>query len=959
LKLTRLTLLALLLALGCGGSSASTSSGATAGATRGSGADRSAVDPAPTEAPLPIDPDIRVGRLDNGLTYYIKQHHKPEQRAALWLAVNAGSVQENEDQRGLAHFVEHMAFNGTKRFAKMEIVNYLESIGMKFGADVNAYTSFDETVYMLQVPTDSKETVAKGLDILHEWSHAVTFDPDEVEKERGVVIEEWRLGRGASERIFDKQFPLMFKGSKYAERLPIGEKHILEDAPVAALTQFYADWYRPDLMAVVAVGDFDPDEIEAMIRERFGALPEPKSGARARAAIAVPTHAQTIVSVETDPEMTNTTVQIINKMPHRPELTKIDYRRLIAESLYHNMLNARFAEIRQTPSAPFMWAASSTGGWIRTTDQFSLWAQAKQGRVEEAIEVMLTEVERVDQHGFTESELKRAKAAVLRSYESSAIEHEKTNSTQFAAEIVRNFLEKEMMPGIAHELRIVKEVLPTYTLDELNGLAREWITEDNRVVLVSGPAKAKMPAEADVLAHVRSISGKQLEPYDDSAADQPLMARKPTSGSVKSTEIVDEIGVTIWTLSNGARVVFKPTDFQNDSITMTGFSPGGHSLVGNEDFQSARFASSIVAAGGVAEHSRVTLDKMMAGKIANVSTWIGELEEGVSGSASPDDLETMLQLLHLRFTAQRVDAEAFAAWKASQLEWVRNRDLNPESVFFDEMSSVASSKHERRLPLTTDMIERVSLEKAHAIYKDRFADAGDFTFVFVGNIDPATFQPLVETYIASLPATGRKEQWKDIGVVRPRGKKKVRVKRGTEPKSFVYLVMHGKQKWSWEAEDDLDMLSAVLRIRFREVLREDMGGVYGVFSGGQLARRPKQEFSFRAGFGCAPANAEALNKAIFDVIAEVKRSGASDEIVTKIKSMRRRSYETDSKENRWWLTGLARHYRYGTDPRKLLEIDLLVERVSSDRIKAAAKRYLKGKAIVDGMLLPVDGTPDK
>lgn len=948
LNLKRLSAFTFLLALGCGGSSNTTENNTTT----------TAVTTSVAEAPLPIDPDIRVGRLDNGLTFYIKQHHKPEQRASLRLAVNAGAVLEDEDQRGLAHFLEHMAFNGTKRFEKMKIVNYLESIGMKFGPDVNAYTSFDETVYMLQVPTD-KETLSMGLDILHEWSHAVTIDPAEVEKERGVVIEEWRLGRGASERIFDKQFPLMFKGSKYAERLPIGKKEILETAPPAALRRFYEQWYRPDLMAVVAVGDFDPDEMEAMIRERFGKLAKPKADAPQREAIEVPSHAETLVSVETDPEMGMTQVQIINKMPHRPEVTLSDYHRFIAESLYHGMLGARFDEIRQKPSSPFMFAWSSTGGWARSTDQFSLTAMVKEGRTQDAIETLLTEVERVNQHGFTESELQRAKAQTLRSYSNAVLEHEKTDASRFAAEIIRNFLQQEMMPGAAHELRIAEEALPTITLDQLNTMARGWTGEENRVVLVSGPAKAKMPSKAEVLAKVNSVTGSKVEPYRDVTTDKPLMAKKPTPGTVTKTETVAEIGTTVWTLSNGVRVIIKPTDFQNDSISVSGFSPGGHSLVADKDFQTARFASSIVNGGGVADHSQTVLRKMMAGKIVRLRTWINELEEGVGGSTSVADLETMLQLLHLRFTAPRKDEQAFAAWKASQLEWVRNRDLSPERVFFDEVGATASSKHLRHLPVTTANIETVDLALAHEIYKDRFSDAGDFSFVFVGNIDLATFKPLIETYLASLPTTGRKEKWKDVGVKRPKGKKKVRVTKGTEPKSFVYLLMQDKQKWTWQGEDDLDMLSGVLRIRLREVLREDMGGVYGVFSGGSFSRRPKQTFSFGAGFGCAPANAAKLTKAVFDVIAEVKKVGASEEIVTKLKEMRRRGYETDSKENRWWLNGLERHYRYGSDPRKLLDNAKLVERVSSAKIKSAAKRYLKGSNLIDSLLVPVAGTADQ
>tara|TARA_R110002096_G_scaffold361075_3_gene554150 strand:+ start:44846 stop:47713 length:2868 start_codon:yes stop_codon:yes gene_type:complete len=953
MKFAKASLFSLLLAFGCGGSSSSAPNESSSGLATPSIVTEDAL----TEAPLPIDPDIRVGTLENGLTYYIKQHHKPEQRASLRLVVNAGSVLEDEDQRGLAHFLEHMAFNGTKRFEKMAIVNYLESIGMSFGADVNAYTSFDETVYMLQVPTDSKETLTKGLDILHEWSHAISLDPVEVEKERGVVIEEWRLGRGAGERIFDKQFPLIFQGSKYAERLPIGQKEILETAPVAALQRFYEEWYRPDLMAVVAVGDFDPDEMEAMIKERFSTLKNPAGEARERTAIAVPTHAETLVSIETDPEMTRTSVQIINKMPHRPEVTKGDYRRHIAESLYHGMLNERFREIGQTPQSPFMFAASSTGGWARSTDQFSLWSMAKQGRVQDVIDVMVTEVERVNQHGFTAPELERAKADVLRSFERSVLEHEKTDSSQFASEIIRNFLEQEMMPGAAHELRIVQEALPTYTLDELNHMAREWTSKENRVVLVSGPAKAKMPNQEAVLAHVNAAAGKTIEPYKDVVVDGPLMDAKPTAGTITKTETVDAIGVTVWTLSNGARVVIKPTEFKNDSISMSGFSPGGHSLVSDADYSSARFASAIVADGGVGKHSKLALTKLLAGKVASVRVGIGELEESVNGRAAPADLETMLQLMHLRFTAPRKDINDFAAWKANQQEWVRNRKLNPESVFFDEVSAVSASNHKRYLPPTLEMLETVSQDKAFEIYKERFADAGDFTFIFVGNIDEAKFRPLIETYVASLPATGQGEKWKDIGVKRPKGVKKIRTKGGTEPKSFVFLTMHGDQKWSWEHEDDLDMLGEVLRIRLREVLREDMGGVYGVFSGGGLSRRPKQQYGFRIGFGCAPANADALRKAVFEVVAEVKKKGASEDIITKIKEKRRRSYETDSKENYWWSRGLQEHYRYGTDPTKLLEIDAVVERVSSKRIQAAAKKFLNTKKMIDAQLLPVDGTP--
>ncbi len=898
-----------------------------------------------------IDPRIRHGKLANGLTYYVLEHKKPEKRAQLWLGVNAGSIQEDDDQQGLAHFVEHMAFNGTKKYKKQAIVNYLESIGMKFGPDLNAYTSFDQTVYQLQVPTDNNSFIDKGFDILREWASNIAFSKDEVDKERGVVIEEWRLGRGAWKRIADKQYPVLFKGSRYAVRLPIGKKHILAKAPRDTLVRYYKDWYRPDMMAIVAVGDFDGAKIEAQIKSVFGELKKPDKP-RPRIASQVPGHKDTLVTIETDPEMTMTQVAIVNKLARRPERRVADYRRFLAEQLYHSMLNARFAELRAAPNAPFMMAFSSTSSLTRTADGFSRRAFVKQGRVEEAITVLADEVARVERHGFTASELARAKKDVKRGYERMVSERAKTHGRRYASEILRNFFEGEMMPGIEAEMKVVSKYLPTFTLTELNGLAKTWGGTANRVISVSGPAKMKKPTAASLIAIVDSAATKNLAAYKDNVVTKPLMAKKPTPGSVVKQTAISEIGVTEWKLSNGVRVVVKPTTFKNDEVIISGRSPGGHSLVSDSDYLNASFAGSVVSAGGVGDFDRIQLTKLLTGKVARATTWIGELSEGVSASGSPRDLETVMQLIHLRFTAPRRDAKAFSAWQARQIEWVRNRRLDPQGAFFDDMFSAVTNNHLRRKPRTVDMIEKVDLDKALSLYKQRFADASDFTFTIVGNVDLAKLKPLVATYLGSLPSLKRKETWRDVNVRYPKGIKKFTLKRGKEPKSFVYLVFHGAEKWSPDAANNIKMLAEVLQIRLREIMREDMGGVYFVAPNGSISRRPKQQRALSMFFPCDPKNVKKLTGAIFKELANLKAKGVASKYIDAIKKIRTRRHEVDSKRNRFWSRKLGTAYSHGDDPRKIRDFAKWTAKISSKRVQAAAKRYGNTKQYFLGVLYP-------
>jgi zinc protease len=904
----------------------------------------------PLDQPLALDSRVHTGKLPSGLTYYVMQHKKPEKRAQIWLAVNAGSVLEDDDQRGLAHFVEHMGFNGTKRFPKQAIVDMLEKSGVAFGADLNAYTSFDETVYTLQVPTDKPELVNKAVGVLRDWSDSVTFDPVEVDKERGVVLEEWRLGRGAGMRLFDKQAPVVFFGSKYADRITIGKPEIIKGAPRDTLVRFYKDWYRPDLQAVIAVGDFDPADMEAKIKAEFGSQ-KPAASPRPRTAVPVPPHEKALVTVETDPEATTTAVSITTKMAHRPLATARDYRRTIAERLYNQMLNSRLDEIRRKPNAPFLFAYSRSGGFVRTADSFTQSANLKEGKVPDALGSLLEEELRVERNGFTQSELDRAKSDVLRSFQQNVKQRDTEDGKNFAREIVRLFLTDEAMPGPEAELGLAEKLLPTITLAELNDLGKS-LGKGSKVIAVTGPATMQKPTEASILAMASDIAARKIDPYVDAVSNVPLVATAPKPGPVKTTKAMSELGVTEWTLANGVKVVVKPTDFKNDEVRMSGFAPGGTSLAADADWDSVRYADTIVGQGGLGSFDAVALRKALAGKVVSVNASIGELDESISAGASPADLESMFQLVYLSFTAPRKDENAFAAWKAREEENAKNRRLSPEGTFYEDMLVFSTQNHKRRQLPTPETIQKVSLDKAFDFYKARFADASSFTFVIVGNLDLDKTKTLAETYLGSLPAAGKKDNWKDPNVVKPKGVQKKQVAKGSEPKSSVTLTFHGPETWSRDAANDMQMLGEVLRIRFREVLREDMGGVYGVGASGAVTRRPKQEFNFTVSFGCAPDAIDKLEKAVFDEIKAVQTNGIGPDYISKVKELRKRAHETSLRENGWWLRELERSYTFGDDPKLILDFDPWVEKVTSDRVKAAAKKYLTSTQYILGELRP-------
>jgi zinc protease len=904
-------------------------------------------------APLPTDPAVRIGTLENGLRYYIRENREPRDRAELRLVVKAGSVLEDEDQLGLAHFVEHMAFNGTEHFEKQELVDYLERIGMRFGADINAYTSFDETVYRLTVPTDSADLVATAFQILEDWAHLQSFDPEEIDKERGVVIEEWRLGRGAGARMRDKQLPILFKGSRYAERLPIGKKEVLESFDHETLKRFYRDWYRPDLMAVIAVGDFDAAAIEELIRDHFGKLTNPESP-RERPTYPVPDHDETLFAIATDPEATTSSVSVYWKQPLRDQGTVAAYRQSLVEALYNRMLNTRLFELTQEADPPFLGAFSGQGRFIGAKEFYILGAGVRDDGIERGLEAVLTEAERVKRFGFTESELERQKKDLLREVEQAYAEREKTESRVYAQEYIRHFLWDEPIPGIEREFELHKQLLPGIRLDEVNRLAKEWIVDGNRVIVVSAPEKegVEVPGEEDLAALFNAVAGTEVTAYEDTMADAPLVSEVPPPGRVVASEKIDEIGVWRWELSNGVRVLLKPTDFKDDEILIRAWSPGGTSLAPDSIYIAAATAATVVSQGGVGEFSLVDLQKALAGKAVRVSPFIASLGEGLAGSVSPSDVKTLFQLVYLYFTAPRKDEDAYLSFKSRIQAFLKNRSADPIAAYRDTLTVTLTQHHFRTRPPTLELYDEMDLDESFAFYRDRFADAGDFVFVIVGAFDPDSLRPLVETYLGGLPSSGRRESWRDEGIRPPTGVIEKVVRRGIEPKSQTQIVFTGPFEWTRGNRYLIRSLANVLRIRLREVLREDMGGTYGVGVSGIGERDPRPEYTFRISFGSAPDRLEELTAVVFQQIDSLKRVGPTPDEVDKVKEMQRRDRETQLRQNSYWLSQLIVAERYGLDPRNILTYEELIESLTPEAIREAANRYLPTDNYVRVSLYP-------
>jgi zinc protease len=912
--------------------------------------------------PIPPDPNIRIGKLDNGMTYYIKQNKKPEKRMELRLAVNAGSVCETDGQQGLAHFMEHMCFNGTKNFPSNKIIDMLEEMGVKFGAELNAYTSFDQTIYMLKVPTDSILWINRGFQVIEDWAHQVSMEDTEIDKERGVITEEWRLGLGAEDRMQEKYIPVILKDSKYASRLPIGKVDVIKSFPYDTLRSFYKSWYRTDLMAVVVVGDIDPNLAEAKIKEYFGRIPK-AINPPARIEFPVPGNKEPLISIVTDKEATGYNATIFYKHPKSESVTFEDYRNSQVRSLYNGMLNNRLQEIAQKPESPFMYAFAGYGSFIgRSVDVYNLSVGAKENQIEKSIEVVLTESERARQFGFTSTELEREKKDILSNFEKMAKESDKTESRSYADEFIRNFLDKECIPGIQKEFEMVKSFLPDIKLEEINQLGKSWTTDENMAALITAQEKegVKVPTEDQVKEIIKSVKTKKIEAYVDKVSDAPLLAVIPVGSKVVKRTDDKNFGFTDVTFGNGVRMILKSTDFKNDEIVLSAFSPGGTSLYPDNDIMSATLATAIIGQSGLGDYDFIGLQKKLSGNTAKLNPYISDLREGVSGNCSPKDLETMLQLNYLYFTKTRKDESAFNAFMSRVKNQIKPMRSNPQVIFQDTLSKIISLNSQRVFAVPSDaQLNQVNLDRLIAIYKDRFADASDFTYIMVGNFKTDEVIPLLEKYIGGLPSIKRKETWKDVTPGFPKGLVIVDVPKNSEPQSSVAMVWKGDFKWNDKDRQAFSILMNILAIKCRESMREDQGGVYGVSVNGSSSKLPKPKYTIQSMWGCSPDNITKLTQTVLDEMGKIKKDGPTEVDLNKVKETLIRERETRVKENSFWLSSLQNHFLLGDKLISLDEFKTVINSYSITDIKTIANKYLDTNNYVRVALTPSPGVEKK
>ena len=906
----------------------------------------------PQMPPIPTDPNVRIGKLENGLTYYIRHNELPEDRADFYIAQKVGSILEEENQRGLAHFLEHMCFNGTTNFPGKGIINWLETIGVRFGENLNAYTSIDETVYNINnVPVIRDGIVDSCLLILHDWANDLTLAEAEIDNERGVIHEEWRTGQGAMMRMYEQALPKAFEGSKYGHRLPIGTIEVIDNFPYQALRDYYETWYRPDQQGIVVVGDIDVDKVEAKIKELFSPIQMP-ANAPERKYEQVPDNKEPIITIAKDKEQPSTMIYIWHKHPATPNEAKGNIGYLVQNymfSMISSMMHARLEELRQSANPPFIQAASGDSDFLlaKTTEAFVGMAVSKDDGIPTALSTLVREIERARKFGFTASEYARAKADYLLMLESAYKERDKMKNNQYVQEYIRHFIDNEPIPGIETEYALMNQLAPNIPVEAINSILPQLIKDENIVINIFGPDKEGMvyPTEAEILDILNKTKAEEITAYVDKVSDEPLMKEAPKAGKIVKAE-EGPFGSTALTLSNGVRVVLKTTDFKADEIRMRAFSPGGTSVFGTKEALQLKMLNSVAGLGGLGNFSNVDLEKVLAGKKATIGASVSGLSEGLNGSCSPKDLETLLQLTYLSFTAPRMDEEAFESFKQRTKASLANQEANPMTALTDTLQMEMYGDHPLAGRVKAEMIDQLDYNRIMEMYKDRFKEAGDFTFLFVGNINLEEAKPLIETYLGGLPTINRKENYQDIQLnIRKGTHKNLFEKQMETPKATVLNIISGNYEYNLKNDLLMTMLSQTMSMVYLETVREKEGASYGVSAFGQLSRGIKDEALFQIYFDTDPAKREKMEQIVMSELQKVAQEGPRPEHLAKVKEFLLKKHIEDAKENSYWLGQLNNYYWYKTDMNT--DYEKLVNDLTAEDVKNFTKALLDQGNIIE------------
>lgn len=914
----------------------------------------------PLTTVIPVDKQVKIGKLPNGLTYYIRKNQKPESKVELRLVVNAGSILEDDDQQGLAHFTEHMAFNGSENFKKNELVSFLQSIGVEFGADLNAYTSFDETVYILPIPLSDPKNLEKGFTVLRDWAGGLDFENAEIDAERGIILEESRLGKGAEDRMFRKLYPVQYEGSRYASRLPIGKEALLKTFKYDAIKRFYRDWYRPNLMAVVAVGDIDPAQIEKMIVQKFSSLKNPPNP-RPRLAAPLKTRTANRAMVVTDKEATNTQIEI--NFPTRKDengQTLRDFRDDEVESLFTTLLNQRLQELTQSSKPPFLYAYGYFGSYARGYKGFTAATVATTPGADTAMAALMQEILRAKKFGFTEAELERAKKSILSRTERSFKNKDKTESGQLVDEYVRHFLEKEVIPGIEAEYQYQQQLLPSISLAEVNAVATKIDLNAPVFVSIQAPEKSDspLPNEAKLLAGVRTAATRPVTQYKETALATSLLAAEPVAGTIVAQKTDDKLGATVLTLSNGLTVVVKPTDFQNDNIVLNFARKGGTNRYGVADKYSAQYAAQAVGQMGYGNFNPVDMRKFMQGKIASAQPQIRTITSSIQGSSSVKDFETMLQNVYAVATQPRMDTGLFNGWKSKQIGALKFMMANPQAAFIDTLYKFLYGNNplaERGVPRAADF-EAIDIKRAREIYTRELANAAGAYVFITGNIDLETAKPLLAKYLGGLPSNvADTVGFVDNNVRMLPGVRNLQFSKGKEQKSLILNIYHGDANYSADEAMRAEMLNELLNIKLIEDLRERIGGIYGGGIGGNVEQYPYPHYTFYMQLPCGPDNVQKLQTAVELALDTLKSMGPKNEDLNKVKQTRLEQHKVQLKQNAYWNTVLMNVYLMNEKPEDYLRWDERVNNVTTADLKTAANTYFNGKNVTKAVLLPESG----